>query len=412
MINRGVLILFLVGIDVSICSSYPPPWGFYAHQLINRHAVYSVPVPLAAFYKKYIEYISEHAVDPDKRRYAIIPEAPRHFIDLDIYETQGLDALPLTDPEASARFLEFKLVFNQDTLNWIQPETVIWLKDSIHVKALGNLLKEVYISKKHLYSFVTSEVIPWEKEFPKKLNTSEWESLGLPPLPTGWECIVYHRLQEHGILPYHLQRMQKQLTRAFTEKDLYRVIQLSAELGHYIADAHVPLHTCSNYNGQKTNQIGIHAFWESRIPELFAEKEYDFVVGRAEYIPNITQRVWKIIQDSHAEVPSVLDKEKECSIVYPLNQQFCFTERLGKTARLQCPDYTDYYQTSMDGMVEERMQESILQIASMWYTAWIDAGQPDMMQLDDPSLELKFKDEKEKLDKASQSTSGFGRDHE
>jgi hypothetical protein len=44
-------------------------------------------------------------------------------------------------------------------------------------------------------------------------------------------------------------------------------------LGHYIGDAHVPLHTTSNYNGQKTNQHGIHGLWESRIPEqLFDER--------------------------------------------------------------------------------------------------------------------------------------------
>ena len=42
-------------------------------------------------------------------------------------------------------------------------------------------------------------------------------------------------------------------------------------------------HTTENYNGQFTNQKGIHGFWESRIPELFYD-EYDFITGKAKYI--------------------------------------------------------------------------------------------------------------------------------
>ena len=74
------------------------------------------------------------------------------------------------------------------------------------------------------------------------------------------------------------------LTNAFKEKNQAKILKLSAEIGHYIADAHVPLHASSNHNGQFTDQKGIHGFWESRIPELLADKEWDFFIGKAEYI--------------------------------------------------------------------------------------------------------------------------------
>src|SRR4029453_7600387 len=90
----------------------------------------------------------------------------------------------------------------------------------------------------------------------------------------------------HGILPYNLEPLLMHLIDAFLKKDARRILQLSADIGHYIADAHVPLHTSQNYNGQLTGQEGIHAFWESRLPELFSER-YDFFVGKAGYIPNI-----------------------------------------------------------------------------------------------------------------------------
>ncbi len=79
-------------------------------------------------------------------------------------------------------------------------------------------------------------------------------------------------LQANGIVPWHIQNMLSRLTNAFKEKNFSAIMKNSAEIGHYIADAHVPLHASSNHNGQFTNQRGIHGFWESRIPELLADK--------------------------------------------------------------------------------------------------------------------------------------------
>ena len=54
------------------------PWGFYAHKRANRYAVFTLPEELVGFYKKHIDYLTEHAVDADKRRCAVKEEeAPR-----------------------------------------------------------------------------------------------------------------------------------------------------------------------------------------------------------------------------------------------------------------------------------------------------------------------------------------------
>ena len=44
----------------------------------------------------------------------------------------------------------------------------------------------------------------------------------------------------------------------------------------------------------------------------------------------------------------------------------------------------------MNDMVERRMKKAIIAIGSIWYTAWVDAGQPDLRQLQNtaPSQEL------------------------
>src|SRR5881227_905612 len=69
-------------------------WGFFAHQKINYYAVFLLPPQLLTFYKPHINFLSEHAVDPDKRRYMIAAEGPRHYIDIDYYGTFPYTDLP------------------------------------------------------------------------------------------------------------------------------------------------------------------------------------------------------------------------------------------------------------------------------------------------------------------------------
>ncbi|MEL6670406.1 MAG: hypothetical protein AAFP08_15650, partial [Bacteroidota bacterium] len=165
---------------------------------------------------------------------------------------------------------------------------------------------------------------------------------------------------------------------AFKEGRPGRVLQLAAEMGHYIGDATVPLHTTENYNGQLTDQVGIHGFWESRIPELIADERFDFLVGKADYIDDQSDFFWDIVLSSHELVDSVLSTEKRLSQTYPQDRQFCYEERLERTIRTQCSEYALAWNEAMDGMVEERFRTAIHAIGSCWYTAWVDAGQPDL----------------------------------
>ena len=84
-------------------------WGFYGHKRINRLAIFTLPPEMFGFYKEHLEYITEHAVDPDKRRYAIEGEAQRHYIDIDHYSSNGenpFEQVPKKWEEAVAKFTE------------------------------------------------------------------------------------------------------------------------------------------------------------------------------------------------------------------------------------------------------------------------------------------------------------------
>ena len=289
-ISLFLFFLFVFSYFPSYC------WGFFAHQKINYYAVFLLPPEMMVLYKPNIGFLSEHAVDPDKRRYAIKDEGPRHFIDIDKYGNYPYSELPRKWNDAVTKFGE----------------------DS---------------------------------------------------------------LKQHGIVPWHVQVMLQRLTNAFKEKNFSHIMKNSAEIGHYIADAHVPLHASSNHNGQFTNQKGIHGFWESRVPELLAEKQWDFFIGKAQYIKNPGEFIWARVLESAIAADSVLRFERDLTKQFAPDQKYSFEERNGIVIRQYSEAFTIAFNKKLDGMIERRMRQSISSIASFWFTAWVNAGQPDLKSL-------------------------------
>jgi hypothetical protein len=168
---------------------------------------------------------------------------------------------------------------------------------------------------------------------------------------------------------------------AFLVRDPERILRLSAELGHYIGDAHVPLHTTENYNGQLTGQEGIHGFWESRLPELFSD-DYNFLVGKAEYIDNPQRAAWKAVLGAHLAVDTVLSEEKKLASLMQ-DKKYGFETRGRQTIRVYSVGYARAYAKRMEGMVERQMRSAIKMTGDFWFSAWIDGGQPDLQELKD-----------------------------
>lgn len=277
-------------------------WGFHAHRVINQMAVFTLPVEVSGFFKDYVDYISEHAVDADKRCYVDTAESPRHFIDVDNYGSAPFDTIP------------------------------------IHWSAAVEKLSE-------------------------------------------------RRLLANGIIPWQINRSYYSLTKAMADKNLNQILRHAADLGHYLADAHVPLHTTANYNGQYTGQIGIHAFWETRLPEMFAA-QYNFFVGRAHYVESPLEEGWRMVRESFALVDSVLSIEKALNESFREDAKYAYITRSNVLVRTYSDQYAEAYHDALQSMVERRMRASVLAIGNFWYSAWADAGQPDLRSLTKRTVSL------------------------
>jgi hypothetical protein len=374
-----LLSLLLGGAAGEVLTGSAPDWGFFGHRRINRLAVFTLPPELAVPLRGHIDYLTEHAVDPDKRRYATAHEAVRHYIDLDHWGSLPFADLPRDYVGALQLHSTVSTIAGSgDTTHW-RYDTLIG--DRVLLTSQNgtvDLLRDDY--RRIWYTTLLPSLYNEGKV--------EIDSLTAIGFPGAASATVTDRFSKNGILPYHLEAYHRRLTDAFAARDGERLLQLAAEMGHYVGDAHVPLHTTINYNGQLTDQLGIHAFWESRLPELFADEEYDYVVGPAEYIEDPRQYYWDIVLTSHSLVDSVLNTERRLSERYPTGRQRCFEERGGKTVATQCAEYSRAWSQAMNGMVEERFRAAIHSVGSVWYSCWVDAGQPDLSALLDDSIDF------------------------
>jgi hypothetical protein len=197
-------------------------------------------------------------------------------------------------------------------------------------------------------------------------------------------------MAKNGILPWYIIIMEDKLTTAFKEKNKQQILLLASDLGHYLGDAHMPLHTSLNHDGQLTNQSGIHAFWESQIPETFGDT-YNLYAGDAKYIDNITKETWRIIKESHALVDTLLMADRNLKMTFPADKIYA-KDAKGNVLKnkfnspVHSPEYTEKYNELLNGMVEKQLRLSIAAAANYWFTAWVNAGKPDLSNLDNAQL--------------------------
>ncbi|MDU0371756.1 zinc dependent phospholipase C family protein [Hymenobacter endophyticus] len=217
-------------------------------------------------------------------------------------------------------------------------------------------------------------------------------------MPKAWDKAVAKytadTLRKYGTLPWAVMETKEKLTTAFREKDTTAILALSADLGHYVADAYVPLHTTENYDGQLTKQEGIHSLWESKLPERHIGKyKLNNEPGRYEKDP--LKGIWQVIQESYGFLGDTFDKEEEVTRKYTPETKYVFSHKYGKTRRTYSDAFADSYHEKVGGEVAFRLKLAPTMVASMWMTAWKDAGSPDLSTL----LKKKpSKEEQEKLD--------------
>ncbi len=201
-------------------------------------------------------------------------------------------------------------------------------------------------------------------------------------------------LKKYGTVPWVVLETKQSLTEAFHQRDTVAIIKFSAELSHYVGDAFVPLHTTINYDGQLTDQKGLHSLWESQLPERFIN-DYKLNGEPARYVKDPQSAIWAVLQQSYGFLGETFDRASKIEKVMKPDVRYTFVHRYGKTTRRFSDAFADAYEKGVGGMVDYRLKGAPTLVSSLWLTAWQDAGKPDLTtMMNPPKLS---KEEKEKL---------------
>lgn len=173
-------------------------------------------------------------------------------------------------------------------------------------------------------------------------------------------------VREQGTVPWRTAEFHGRLRRAF--EDLKRpnpgyaldnIAFYSAVLAHYVSDAHVPFHATINYDGQLTDQRGIHARFESELfDQLRPRLQAPGTAGTPVTAPR--DRIFDILLEGYQLVDSVLAADKAAV----------------QGRELYDDGYFAAFASGAGPVLERRVRESIVAVAAFITGAWEQAGRP------------------------------------
>lgn len=170
----------------------------------------------------------------------------------------------------------------------------------------------------------------------------------------------YQFVIDQGILPWAILRTYDSLKVALMQNQWHKAMLIASDLGHYIGDAHMPLHITRNYNGQYTNQSGVHSRFESTMIGKY-KNQIIFDGDSVDYIENISDYVFDIIYNNYPFVDSVLSAD-----LYAKNLSGGL---YNNTYYLKMWNYSKNFTIDL-------FRKASISLAEMFYTCWVDAGMP------------------------------------
>jgi hypothetical protein len=167
---------------------------------------------------------------------------------------------------------------------------------------------------------------------------------------------------KQGILPWALQNTYHALVEAYRSHNTAKAKVMMSDLAHYVGDAHQPMHTTVNYDGQLSGQKGVHARYEiTMVNKHYNELVARVIPGQAVPIKEISKYVFNFIYESNMLLPIAMMADTAASHV--TNKEY----------------NEEYYRLlwfRTQYITVGEMENAAERLASLFYTAWLEAGSP------------------------------------
>lgn len=177
------------------------------------------------------------------------------------------------------------------------------------------------------------------------------------------DCIAAYGadfVHDNGYLPWATLAMYDSVVHCMRRGDWNNVKRYAADMGHYVADGHMPMHLTKNYDGQFTGNKGIHARYEiDMIARYKDEIVYDGTP--AQNIGDPRDYIFNYIYDNYPYMDSILIADDYASEMGNGNTSDQYYMALWER--------TEYLTIKM-------FQDASHALAELLYSAWVEAGRP------------------------------------
>ena len=175
------------------------------------------------------------------------------------------------------------------------------------------------------------------------------------------------KAHEWGRIPWRVEEVYNRLVTEFKRPENGQRISsgtvnaLAAILAHYVEDAHVPFHAALNYDGQATNQRGIHSRFESQLFDKFRAR---MAIKPPAVAPVMAPKdfIFTKLTEGNRMVNAILEADKQA------------------TAGREFYDdaYFEAFFAKAKPIVDTRISEAISGVAAVIAGAWQTAGKPTL----------------------------------
>jgi len=184
-------------------------------------------------------------------------------------------------------------------------------------------------------------------------------------IPQTFDSVVvkhtYNFVMDNGILPWATETAYDTLRNCFQRGDWEKAVLVAADLGHYVADGHMPLHITGNYNGQSTGNTGIHSRYESTMIGNFIS-QINYNGDSLKYIPNVNNYIFNYLYSNYKYKDSILQADN-----------YAKQQAGGSTTS---STYSNALWLKTKNLTIQLFKNASHSLAELIYTAWINAGSP------------------------------------
>jgi hypothetical protein len=192
------------------------------------------------------------------------------------------------------------------------------------------------------------------------------------------EKFGFENVQKNGLLPWRIAEVMDSLGEAISNQSNEKMLRYFSWIAHYVEDAHQPLHVTENYDGQLTNQPGIHSRFETElVKHMISKNGLNFNPKRLaselvnfEPISDKVKFAFDIVLESYKYIEPILEADRFAKDKIPVEKLYRVEKRDGRTKYIYSDDYYSIMNERLGSLVLSRMEKSAVRLAYIWLNVW------------------------------------------